>query len=294
MGETGGDPRPMTELERAIVTSMDNPEGPIEPIDIATVLSRIYRTAPNDFFLEVAKGNILGNSAIHKFGRNEDVDTANDADIWDAGRTSDAVYTYVYPTAARIHDLSSSSPNDAYPSGSGARRVLVLGLDTNFNEQSEIVNLVGGGNAPTANAYSRIFRMIVIEAGSGGFNAGDVVATAQVDSSISAQINTGNNQTLMAIYTIPNGKTGYMLKYYISANKQVAVDIDFFLFQRPNGQVFQLKHILGGHSRGGTPYSHEYKIPPRLDARTDIRLRVSVSGNSADVSAGFEILLVND
>lgn len=41
-GVTGGDPRPMTPAERSIRTSMDSPEGPVEPKDSVTVFTRIY------------------------------------------------------------------------------------------------------------------------------------------------------------------------------------------------------------------------------------------------------------
>lgn len=298
-GATGGDPKPMTPGERAISTSMDNPEGSIVPKDSVTVLTKAFDSVNSilkvsDFLIEVAKGNIPGHSVWHKFGRNEEIDTANDADIWDRGRAGDAGYTYTYPTVARVHNLVSTNTNDSYPSGSGARRVQVIGLDANFNEQSEVVNLNGANNVPTIYSYSRIFRMIVIAAGSTGYNEGDITATAQVDGSVSAQINTGNNQTLMAVFTIPNGKTGYMLKYYISVNKRTLVDADLFLLERPYNQVFQLKHVLGGHGQGGTPYTHLFLSPRRLEARTDIRLRASVSANDADISGGFEILLVDN
>lgn len=299
MGATGGNPKPMTSAERAISTSMDSPEGPIEPKDSVTVLTKAFDPVNSllkvsDFLVEVAKGTVPGHSVWHKFGRNEEIDTANDADVWDRGRVADAGYIYTYPTTARVHNLASTSANDAYPSGNGARRVQIIGLDINFDEQSEIVNLNGNNNVPTVYSYTRIFRMIVIAAGSSGANAGNITATAQVDGGVSAQISIGNNQTLMAIFTIPNGKTGYMLKYYISINKRTLVDADLFLLERPENQVFQVKHVLGGHGQGGTPYTHNFQIPRRLEAKTDIRLRASVSANDADVSGGFEVLLVDN
>jgi len=41
-GATGGDPKPMTPEERAISTSMDSPEGSVEPKDSFTVFTRVY------------------------------------------------------------------------------------------------------------------------------------------------------------------------------------------------------------------------------------------------------------
>jgi len=42
MGATGGNPRPMTAVERAVATTMDSPEGPVEPKDSVTVLTQVY------------------------------------------------------------------------------------------------------------------------------------------------------------------------------------------------------------------------------------------------------------
>ena len=62
----------------------------------------------NDFMLEVAKGDVEGHVHINKFGRNSLITTASDPeDIWDGGGV------YSPPTTARIHNIVSTSAQDA-------------------------------------------------------------------------------------------------------------------------------------------------------------------------------------
>ena len=61
-----------------------------------------------DYFFEVGRGNVPGHSFINQSGENPDIDTASGfEDVWDGGGT------YVAPTTARLHDIASTSANDA-------------------------------------------------------------------------------------------------------------------------------------------------------------------------------------
>ena len=75
-----------------------------------------------DFYFSVSEGLTPGYSRLNKFGRNPDIGTATDPeDVWDAGGV------WVKPTQARIHDIASTSGNDA-AAGSGALTIRVYGL----------------------------------------------------------------------------------------------------------------------------------------------------------------------
>lgn len=62
-------------------------------------------SVPTEYGLEVAAGRVPDTSIVHKFGRNPSVSTQED--IWDVGGL------WVPPTAARTHQIVSSSANDA-------------------------------------------------------------------------------------------------------------------------------------------------------------------------------------
>jgi hypothetical protein len=248
-----------------------------------------YSTYGHLNLLEVSRGNIANVSALNKFGRNPELAQTTDEDIWDGGAG------YVYPTQARVHNVKSSVDEDDSES-TGAKTVQVYGLDANYAEIDEIVTMDGQVDVATTNSYLRIFRMVVRSAGTGGANAGNITATSVTDAKVSAQISTGYNQTLMAIYTIPAGKQGLMLMWYIDMNKAniTATAVDCGLLVRPLGEVFQIKSHLGIIGSGSSHISHHFMMPLVLAEKSDIKIRANASAASVDVSAGFDILLVDN
>lgn len=327
----------------------------------------------SDFMLEVAKGGVPGHSHINKFGRNSDIDTDTDPeDVWDGGSL------WVPPTAARIHDITSTSASDAgtvvssgtaskggsstslvdltadfvtdgvavgdtvlndttmehatvsavaattltctpsrhsgvlgndgdsyrvvTPASSGAAVTHIRGLDENMAQQEEFVVNNGTTGVGTAGTYWRIFRMHTDAAASrNNTNVGIIKATARGDGTVTAQINAGNGQTLMAIYTIPRGKTGYMTQWHVSLNRTGGgtAYADVSLLEVPfaslNGAGTRLADFIGASATGTSAPPIRF-IPPRpFLAETDIIVRVAgVSASNCDISASFDLILVDD
>lgn len=244
----------------------------------------------SDFFLRIQQGLVTGYSSVLKFGRNSDVDTGAYEDIWTGGGT------WVPPTTARVHDIVSSNTNDdGSPAGTGAQTVKVMGLDGTYALAEETITMNGTTNVATVGSYIIIYRMYVVTAGSGGANAGAITATAQTDATVTARIEIGDNQTLMAIYQIPAGKTGYITHYYGSMNNVVtATSGDLKLLIKPFGEVYQIKHIIGVISTGSSIIHYQYDIPLVVTEKSLIKLSAESSANNTDFSAGFDIVLVDN
>lgn len=253
--------------------------------------SRIIQTSDDDLiiasnpYLETARGQISTLSPVEKFGRNSDVDSAAVEDIWDGGAV------WVAPTAARVHDLASTDDTDT-DGGAGARTVEIYGLDANGELASEVVTLAGTANAATAGTYTMIHRMIVRTAGTVNANAGIITATAQTDSTVTAQITTGNNQTLMAIYQIPSDKTGYICSWYASMNRNVVTGAaDIRLLIKPSGEVYQVKRIRGLVAGGKSDFDQRFDFAIQAPASAIVKMDAGVTADNTDVSGGFAILL---
>ena len=246
---------------------------------------------PNSFWLEVAKGDVAGHSAVHKFGRNPDIDTGGFEAIWNGG----ASYTGFDATGAEIVEVFSSDVADDV-AGTGALTLQVYGLDANYLEQNETVILTGATPVDTVNSYLRLDRMIVRSAGSGGQNAGTLTARQKVTTAVVfAVMPIGYNQTMIAAYTIPAAKTGYITSWYAALSKKVAAFSNVRLRVRPFGEVFQVKEEVTVSSTGSSTLPRNYHIPKNdLAAKSDIYVEADSSANDNGVSAGFDLILVDD
>lgn len=247
-----------------------------------------------DFFTEVSKDTYVDHDPVNKFGRNPDVDTATDPeDVWDAGGI------WVAPTVARVHDVASSDVADT-AAGTGARTVKVSGL-TGWDaaEVSETVTLNGTSNVATVNSYVVVHRMQVMTVGSGGTNAGNITATAQTDSTVTAQISAGKGQILMAIYGVPADHQLQLVQWYMGMNRAAAAaaSADLELYVKASADqpdsAFVVKHHLGLASSGSSHVAHEFKPLFKISGPAIIKAQVeNVSANDTDISAGFDGVLV--
>jgi hypothetical protein len=240
----------------------------------------------SDLSLSIAKGLVPRHSFVAKFGNNPTIDAATPEDVWDGGAI------YVFPTTARLHDITSTSINDDGEGSplAGARTLEIQGLDINYNEIGEIVTLNGTADVETQNSYLRVYRMIVRTAGATGSNVGTITATAQVDTTVSAQITIGKNQTLMSVFTIPAGKTGYVTNVFGSMGVKQAGSVDFEFLVRPFGEVFQVKLQISTAAY----VQHKFSPYSVVTEKSDLKVRADVSANGSNTSAGYSIILVVD
>lgn len=251
-----------------------------------------------DPFLDISDGKVDGHTGVNKFGQALDVDSGVVTDVWDGADGTTSTDEWIPPTAARTHDITSTDAADD-TGGTGAITVEISGLDASWNEQSETITLNGTANVPTASTYIRIFRMQCVTWGSGKENAGILTATAQTDGTVTAAVQIGNNQTLMAIYTVPAGKKLNMTQYYFGflGSTPSTTTGNIRLFVSTDASVanagFQLKHILP--AKGGNPdYTHEFKPYFPIGEKKDIKIQMNdCNSASAVLSAGFDGILVD-
>lgn len=235
----------------------------------------------------VSSGAVTGTSSVFKFGFNPDINGVEET-VWDHGGI------YAYPAAAIQMSVSSSSVNDT-AAGTGARTVFVAGLDANYNEISETVTLNGQTPVLTSALFLRINRASVVSAGSGETAAGDIyvgtgVVPAGVPATVYARIRLGDNQTLMAVWTVPSGYTGYILKGNIGTG---TVHINQYivarLVQRPFGGVFRTASKV---TLQNGEIAFDFVFPVPFAEKTDIETRAFSSGMNNLVFADFFIIYV--
>lgn len=243
---------------------------------------------PRDFIIEVAKGNIPGHELVNVSGENADVDTSSDETIWTAGGS------YVAPTAARVHDLASTSANDA-AAGTGAQSVRVTGLDASYNEISETKSLNGITNVPTDNSYLRINSFEVTAVGSGLVSDGTITATAQTDATVTAQIEAGRNMAQQLVYTVPADKIAIALRSIASVGKNAGTvaNVEFYIKSGVFAAIMYRTIPIATNLSGTSYLDVLFDGTVSYAAQTDIEGRASSSANNAEVAALLTLLVAD-
>jgi hypothetical protein len=230
----------------------------------------------SNIYFDVSRGAINQSFTLHKFGANFDIDQNTDPEsVWSGG----GLYPWAaLETAQIIYCLSTSTSDTAV--------LTIEGLDANYHAQSETVTLTGTSAVTTTNQFIRVFRMTYED----GANVGDITArTVSASGTIVAQINAGYAQTLMAVYTVPAGFTGYMLT--VDATIDGTKTCQVLMYHRLFGKPFRIAHISEtvGH------YRYDFTAPLPIPEKTDIDIRVNeVSGNDARVTANFDLILIKN
>ena len=249
-----------------------------------------------DFFLEVSKGTVAGHSAVQKFGRNNDIDTSASEDIWAGGGTR------AYLSSAETMDVASTSANDdGAPAGTGARTIEIQGLNSSYAEISETVTLNGTSAVTTTNSFLRVHRAYVRTAGTVETNDGDITVDPTTSGSGSRQafVAAGDGQTLISHYTVPAGKTAYMVGGQLSISpsdgstgvKQAKVR----LFIRPENGAWRLQAEFGARS-DGTSIAPDivFTAPISFPAKTDIKWVGTAENNNTSVYVQYNLILVDN
>lgn len=253
-----------------------------------------------EFNIEVATGKVAGYSPFGKFGYATDVDATGSTDIWSGANDTDQLYTWAAPTEARIHAVVSTSADDA-DLGLGAHTVRVYGLTSwSTDEVWEDITLAGLTPVNTVNSYVIIHRMKVLtqDAAATTANVGKISATAAVDGTVTAQIEEGLGQSMMAIVGIPSTKILLLSNFHIAILKgsaSVGAEMTLKVNESPdvNPNVFLIKGVTGLTSEGSNSFSHLYQPPKVVSGPALVKITAEGSANNIRVSANLGGYLVD-
>lgn len=246
-----------------------------------------------DFLIEVQKGNVAGHSMVHKFGRNDTVPNGSWEFVNLLGFT-------VWPLSA-VTTVRIKAGGDAADTagGNGAREVTVQGIDNNGNEVSEAIATAGAAaSAVTTATFWRIHRAWVSSVGVyGAANTAAVTIENGAGGTDLIQIAIEEGQTQFAGFTIPTGKTGYLLSLYLTVDASKAADFRVFTRDDITDTVAPMKaktiRLYFDGMLGNVfyrPSGPEFVV----NALADIWVEAEGGGAATEVSADFELLLVDD
>lgn len=248
----------------------DLPNTPLQVVTLADKNGNLISSFGAAANIPIASGVVDGYSHINKFGYRDTIPNTFQT-LWDG--TTD----YPYSAAAVVSAVADNTGSD------DGGTVEVQGLDQNYNLATETLTI---GGAASTTQFARIFRALLTTANSGTANVDEVrIKNGSVDEAI---IKAGAGQTLMALYTIPAGKTGYLLK--VSGSINANNDALFRLYSRPFGGAFNVKGQFGVFASG---FNYDYPVPLKFEEKTDIEVK-ALSQNNVGGGAIFDLILVDN
>jgi len=244
----------------------------------------------------LADGPCNGFTFINKFGRVLNYGTS----IVDVNAASTpAVYTWL--TTAVTLEAISSDANDT-SNGTGARTIIVQGLDENFEECSATITMAGlSASTATTQKFIRIHRAYVATSGTyasttAGSHIGNITIRTSGAGAAHIYMNAATapvGQSLCARYTIPANKTGYLVHAnFTAAGNKLS---DFYLFKRENADTttapYGVKKVIETFNGVSSYLPREWHIPIRLPEKTDVWAAVIGAGTGSNASVAFDILM---
>jgi hypothetical protein len=241
------------------------------------------------FELQVARGQIQGHRNVAVFGFNGDVDQTQ-VSVWPLPSL------ITFPAAALQMTVSSTSANDT-AAGTGARTVVVQGLDANYNEVTETVTLNGQTAVTMSASLLRVNYAYVATAGSGNSAAGDIyIGTGTVTAGVPATtydiIKFDYNNTTTGSYTVPANYTAYVSQGLFSSGQSGGSNqVQGRLLTRGTNNI-RMTAALTTLNNGVANYVFEY--PLAVPEKTTLEATAVGTANNNSVSSMFIILLVKN
>jgi len=212
-----------------------------------------------------------------KFGKNSDVDDSWE-DVWNTGGT---ITLLTSPSTLTVTSIGVDTSG-----GTGARTLVLEGLDSTWAKQTVEVTLDSTTPPVTAETWLRLNRAYVTDVGSGGVNANEIIITATTGGSTQGDILAGEGQTQKAIYTVPLGYTGFLEVGMVSSHSGQEVTLQ--LLTRLPDESWRVKHeLIIDNNHFDFPLVGSSPLPEK----TDIKWRAQGSLQNNDVNAGWKMVL---
>ena len=225
--------------------------------------------------ISVAKGEVPGYSFVHVTGYNPDIDSGAPETIWSGGGL------YPWSTWDQAYALTVVST-----SASDTGSVVVYGLDSDYNPIQEEIDFNGLTSGTGTQEFIRVNRAIYKNGD--GSNVGTITVSA--NGTVVAHIATGFGQNLSGIYTVPAGKTAFIVSGDFSVQKNEDAQVRFFV--REFGSSFRIAHI--GESYQNT-YRYDFNVPLPIPEKSDLDVCGSlVETNNTRVTTNFDLILIDN
>lgn len=222
----------------------------------------------------IAAGNIPGATAVYLGGYNAAPTTTNET-IW--GNSN--AYTFLSANMSSPTVVSGSA-NDA-AAGTGARTIVVSGVDANFAPQSETVTMNGTSTVALVNNYMTINNIYVATAGSGLVAAANITLAA--GGVTHGFLPGGTSDALQFIYTVPANCGLLMYDYSVFEEAASSGGNRTQISYRTNSGPTRVMTLAGIVTNG--ILAQTYTVPLYFAAKTQLQAQFLSAAATTAVSA---------
>lgn len=238
----------------------------------------------NDFYLEVARGNVSGYTAREIVGQNAALAGA-DKFIWGEGTVSSQDLTEA--TTAAIVYISTTAAGDT------SKAVTITGVDANYDEITEVIttNATDGRTRVAGTKAFLAINKVTIAAAVAGklyvFYASAVTAGVPDElTKVQAVIDIGNTESFNAYYCVPRNKILYLTSLrYRSTGSVDAHDVILSIKQKLYGGAYTVLDIAKYLDLGTTNFIDEQisftDAPLVFPAKSKFKLTAGLVGGTA-------------
>lgn len=254
--------------------------------------------------LEISAGEDPGYISVNKFGYNGDVDLNNTETIWNcpdltspANASFRTIYELTYRNSAQI--LYVSSPD----AGLTDVQITLEGLDGNGNLTTKTVSTdATNGQNPVAvpGSWNMMHRAYV----SGDVNLGlSEIIIHNDPSPVGGNPDTptsdtlgcilaSNNNTLMGVYVIPTGYTGFLQHVRIGSSRTSGASGSGIIRLLDPGGEYRTQFILGTTADKDAREDYEFPIP--IAAGTLVEMTYASGTNDTKAFGKMQLILRKD
>lgn len=251
------------------------------------------RQFTRDYNLEVLKGNIVSSVMVSINAHNDSATTTRVVVTPDV-TTENIDQSGLHSVAATV-DIASTSTDDT-SAGSGLRTLLLIGLDTNDNIQSETISLNGQTEVTSSNTYSAIHGFRGLTAGAGNTSAGTIwagngVFTSGVPATKYCSADAGHNKSLCGYYSVPAGKTLFLRQLtmtMVGSGKEADIHIE----SSSDGIFWITENLFGIES--GVDFQGNIIAVPGIVSGNHIRINAEAGAMGTELTIILGAELVND
>ena len=238
----------------------------------------------NDFYLEVARGNVSGYTAREIVGQNAALAGA-DKFIWGEGTVSSQDLTEA-ATAAIVY-ISTTAAGDT------SKAVTITGVDANYDEITEVIttNATDGRTRVAGTKAFLAINKVTIAAAVAGklyvFYASEVTNGVPDDlTKVQAVIDIGNTESFNAFYCVPRNRTLYLTSLrYRSTGSTTTHDVILSIKQKLYGGAYTVLDIAKYLDLGTTSFIDEQisftDAPLVFPAKSKFKLTAGLVGGTA-------------